>query len=72
MSEKEWDFVSLFFHKYDMGCNCSKDSTPLSIKQKLRREFKKKVADIKQLWQESKGTGKITSNKDQLGFKPKE
>lgn len=55
-----------------MGCNCSKDQTELTIRQKLRREFKKKVADIKQLWQESKGTGKITSNKDQLGFKPKE
>ena len=57
-----------FFINKDMGCNCSKDSTPLTIKQKLRREFKKKVADIKQLWKES-GENKITSNKDELGFK---
>ena len=52
-----------------MGCNCHKDETQLSLKKKLRREFKQKVADIKQLWQES-GDGKVTSNKDQLGFKP--
>lgn len=52
-----------------MGCNCSKDSTTLSVKQKLRREFKQKVADIKQLWKES-ADGKITSTKDELGFKP--
>lgn len=51
-----------------MGCNCSKDSTTLTIKQKLRREFKEKVAEVKKLWQES-GNDKITSNKDQLGFK---
>jgi len=51
-----------------MGCNCHNDSTPLSLKQKLRREFKQKVAEVKKLWQES-GNGKITSNKDQLGFK---
>lgn len=51
-----------------MGCNCSKDSTTLTIKQKLRREFKKKVSDIKKLWKESTD-GKITSNKDELGFK---
>lgn len=54
-----------------MGCNCHNNETTLSLK-KLRREFKKKVADVKKLWQESKGSGKITSNKDQLGFKPKE
>ncbi len=53
-----------------MGCNCSKDSTPLSLKQKLRREFKQKVAEVKKLWEES-ADGKITSTKDQLGFKPK-
>jgi hypothetical protein len=52
-----------------MGCNCHNDETPLSLKQKLRREFKQKVADIKQLWKES-ADGKVTSNKDQLGFKP--
>ena len=51
-----------------MGCNCHNDETPLSLKQKIRREFKQKVADIKQLWQES-ADGKITSNKDELGFK---
>lgn len=56
-------------NKY-MGCNCSKDSTPLSLKQKLRREFKQKVAEVKKLWEES-ADGKITSTKDQLGFKPK-
>jgi hypothetical protein len=54
-----------------MGCNCSKDQTELTIRQKLRREFKQKVADIKQLWVES-ADGKVTSNKDQLGFKPVE
>lgn len=52
-----------------MGCNCSKDSTPLSLKQKLRREFKQKVADIKKIWNET-GDNKITSTKDELGFKP--
>lgn len=54
-----------------MGCNCKQDSTPLSIKQKLRREFKQKVADIKKVWNDT-SEGKITSTKDQLGFKPKE
>ena len=54
-----------------MGCNCSKDSTPLSLKQKLRREFKQKVADIKKIWNET-GDNKITSTKDELGFKPKD
>ena len=54
-----------------MGCNCHIDETQLSLKKKLRREFKQKVSDIKQLWQES-ADGKVTSNKDQLGFKPKE
>jgi len=51
-----------------MGCNCSKDQTELSTRKKIRREFKKKVADIKQLWVES-ADGKVTSNKNQLGFK---
>ncbi len=54
-----------------MGCNCSKDSTSLTIRQKIRREFKEKVAEVKKLWQES-ADGKITSTKDELGFKPKE
>ncbi len=57
-----------FFINKDMGCNCSKDNTSLTIKQKLRREFKEKVAEVKRLWQES-ADGKITSNKDELGFK---
>ena len=51
-----------------MGCNCSKDSTPLSLKQKIRREVKQKIADVKKIWQESSDK-KITSTKDQLGFK---
>ena len=54
-----------------MGCNCSKDSTPLSLKQKLWSEFILKVADIKKIWNET-GDNKITSTKDELGFKPKE
>lgn len=51
-----------------MGCNCKKDSIPLSLKQKLRRETKEKLAEVKRLWQES-ADGKITSKKDDLGFK---
>lgn len=54
-----------------MGCNCSKDHTTLTVKQKLRREFKKKVADVKKIWQDT-SDNKITSTKDELGFKPKE
>ena len=61
-----------FFINMDMGCNCSKDSTPLSLKQKLRREFKQKVADMKKIWNDSADDNKITSTKDELGFKPKE
>ena len=52
-----------------MGCNCHNDETPLSLKQKIRREFKQKVAEMKQIWQESKNGEKITTNKDKLGFK---
>ena len=55
-----------------MGCNCSNNQTELTIRQKLRRDFKKKAAEVKRLWQESSSDGKITSNKDQLGFKPVE
>jgi hypothetical protein len=51
-----------------MGCNCHNNGTPLSLKKKIRREFKQKVADIKQIWKES-GEGEITSDKEQLGFK---
>ena len=61
-------FHSFFINK-DMGCNCSQNSTPLSVKKKLRREFKEKVAEVKQLWQDTSDK-KITSSKDQLGFKP--
>ena len=64
--------LTLFFINMDMGCNCSKDSTPLSLKQKLRREFKQKVADMKKIWNDSTDDNKITSTKDELGFKPKE
>ena len=62
--------LTLFFINMDMGCNCKQDSTPLTVKQKLRRDFKKKVSDIKQMWNET-SDHKITSTKDQLGFKPK-
>ena len=65
-------YLTLFFFiNMDMGCNCSKDCTPLSLKQKLRREFNQKVADIKKICNET-GDNKITSTKDELGFKPKE
>lgn len=53
-----------------MGCNCSKDQTELSLKKKLRREVKKKIADVKRIWNES--GGKVTSDKKDLGFKPVE
>ena len=52
-----------------MGCNCNKDGIPLSLKQKLRRETKEKISEVKRLWKESASTGKIISTKDQLGFK---
>ncbi len=54
-----------------MGCNCSKDSTVLSLKKKIRRDFKQKVADVKKIWQDT-SSNKITSDKNELGFKPKE
>lgn len=38
------------------------------MKQKIRRDFKKKVSDIKKLWEETSDK-KITSTKDELGFK---
>lgn len=49
-----------------MGCNCNKDGIPLSLKQKMRKEAKEKFAEVRRLWKES---GKITSDKNQLGFK---
>ena len=54
-----------------MGCNCKKEGIPLSLKQKLRRETKENIADVKRLWQESSSDNKIISNKEELGFKPK-
>ena len=68
-SRKEWEVSHSFFINMDMGCNCKQDSTTLSLKKKLRKELKQKIADMKQLWVES-ADGKITSNKNQLGFKP--
>lgn len=53
-----------------MGCNCSKDTTELSLKKKLRREIKKQIAEVKRIWNESGQT--VTSNKNELGFKPVE
>lgn len=59
-----------FFHKYSMGCNCNKDGIPLSLKQKIRRETKEKIAEVKKAWKESaERPGKITSGKNDLGFK---
>lgn len=43
----------------------------MTLKQKIRRDFKQKVADVKKIWQDTSGK-KITSTKDELGFKPKE
>ncbi len=51
-----------------MGCNCKQDSTVLSLKQKLRRDFKKKVSDVKKIWQDT-SEKKVTSTKNELGFK---
>lgn len=51
-----------------MSCNCKKDSIPLSLKKKLRKETKEKFAEIKRLWQES-SNDKITTDKNELGFK---
>lgn len=55
-----------------MGCNCNKDSVPLSLKQKMRREVKEKFAEVRRIWKESSGSGKITSTKEELGFKKTE
>ena len=43
----------------------------MTLKQKIRRDFKQKVADVKKIWQDT-SEKKITSTKDELGFKPKE
>jgi hypothetical protein len=56
-----------------MGCNCNKDdSIPLSVKKERRRKLKEKIADVKQLWKDSKiveTSGSVTVSKDELGFK---
>ena len=52
-----------------MGCNCNKDKIELSIRKKLRREMKEKISDLKKLWQDSKSTTTVTTNKKDLGFK---
>lgn len=57
----------MIFINSDMGCNCSKDTIPLSLRQKIRRETKKKIAEVKRLWRES--ADNITVDKDALGFK---
>lgn len=57
----------MIFINSDMGCNCGKDSIPLSLKQKIRRETKEKIAEVKRLWRESNDS--ITIDKDTLGFK---
>lgn len=51
-----------------MGCNCSKDQTTLSLKKRLRKEMKQKITDVKRIWNES--VNKVTSDKNELGFKP--
>ena len=73
-NKKGEDFFSPFFyHKYNMGCNCNKDnSIPLSIRKERRKKLKEKIADVKQLWKDSKTSetsGSITVSKDELGFK---
>ena len=57
----------MIFINSDMGCNCSKDTIPLSLRQKIRRETKEKIAEVKRLWRES--ADNITVDKDTLGFK---
>ena len=52
-----------------MGCNCNRDGIPLSVKKELIRGTKKKIADIKRIWRESASSGRITSDKNELGFK---
>lgn len=60
-------FGSSFFHKYYMGCNCNKDK--ISLRQKIRKETKEKIADIKRIWHETSNGTTITANKNELGFK---
>lgn len=54
-----------------MSCNCNKDKIELSIKKKLRRTVKEKIADLKKIWEDSKTDGEniITTNKRNLNFK---
>lgn len=58
-----------YFHKYTMGCNCNKDGIPLSVKTKVRKEIKKKIADVKRIWRDSASSGTITTDKKELKFK---
>lgn len=55
-----------------MGCNCNNNGIPLSLKKRIRRETKKKIAEVKKIWRESSSNGKIISDKDELGFKKTE
>ena len=52
-----------------MGCNCNKDGIPLSVKTKVRKEIKKKIADVKRIWRDSASSGNITTDKKELKFK---
>lgn len=52
-----------------MGCNCGKDKIKLSIRKRMRREVKEKIADIRKIWNESGESEKITIDKRKLNFK---
>ena len=55
-----------------MGCNCGKDKIELTIRKKVRRMVKEKIADVKKLWEESKNNPNsviVTTNKKDLNFK---
>lgn len=40
----------------------------MSLRKKIRRETKEKIAEMKRIWKETSDK-KITSDKEQLGFK---
>lgn len=40
----------------------------MSLKKELRDNMKQKIAEVKRIWKES-ANGKVTSDKDELGFK---
>lgn len=52
-----------------MGCNCSKDKLELTLRQRMRRNAKARIAEVKRLWEESKITDTITTKKKDLNFK---